>query len=64
MKQIIVMNQSTDVMVFHIAECQICTPVLPMPFDDRVERDVWLAAHSSATDHAVRVKTEIRIESR
>ncbi len=38
---------------FHLAVCQECTPVLPMPFGTAEERDEWADAHRAGTGHRV-----------
>jgi hypothetical protein len=45
--------------VFYLAICQDCTPVLPVPFYDKTERDAWVAAHAT-TGHKIWTATETR----
>lgn len=44
--------------MWFIAECQECTPLLPMPFTDEAQRDRWAAEHGTANGHTVTTRTE------
>jgi hypothetical protein len=46
--------------LFYIAECQDCTPVLPQPFYDPGKREEWAKAHRDATGHEVTYREETR----
>jgi hypothetical protein len=38
---------------WYIAECQVCTPRLKMPFSDGGERTDWMVGHKTATGHEI-----------
>jgi hypothetical protein len=65
MRQTILIAQPADVMVFHLAICRQCDGpdhVLPIPFEDPIEREKWAMAHTEGTSHfSVNFSTEIRI---
>jgi hypothetical protein len=44
--------------MWFIAECQECTPVLPVPFTSEQQRDEWIVAHGIATGHGISKWTE------
>jgi hypothetical protein len=39
--------------MLYLAICLDCQPILPQPFSDKVERDVWASTHEEATGHMV-----------
>ena len=43
---------------YYIAECQDCSPTLPMPFLERDKRDEWASFHSDVLRHHVLVCTQ------
>jgi hypothetical protein len=43
---------------YYLAECQDCTPTLPVPFLEQPERDKWASVHSDVLGHSVLVYTE------
>jgi hypothetical protein len=47
-------------MNWYIATCEECTPRLPQPFTDRIERDEWADKHATATGHQVTRYAQIR----
>lgn len=64
MKQVHIIMGEATVDVFHIAGCKECEPILPIPFNNAVDRNVWAALHIAATGHTVTVVTEIRINTK
>ena len=49
-----------EIETWYLAVCLTCTPLLPMPFIDRAERDEWAVAHRDGTGHAVHLTEERR----
>ena len=45
-------------MIWYLAICLDCTPVLPQPFSIEQERDDWLDAHVAGTGHDVKAITQ------
>jgi hypothetical protein len=45
---------------WYLAVCEDCTPRLPQPFSNPLERDEWVIAHSKATSHRVETGVEVR----
>ena len=45
---------------FHLAVCQDCKPVLPVPFGEEADRDQWAKVHEEATGHRVERQVEMR----
>lgn len=44
----------------HLALCQDCRPLLPTPFLNEDERDLWVEKHVEGTGHAVLILEERR----
>jgi len=45
-------------MIWYLAVCQDCEPVLPQPFWTRTESETWANAHSNAAQHHVKLVEE------
>jgi len=39
--------------MFWLVVCEMCTPVLPTPFNTEEQRAEWVVKHTAATGHKV-----------
>ena len=55
------MEMEVKFLIYYLAICEDCHPVIPVPFWDAEERDTWVTNHR-AIGHQTRKRDEIVLE--